>query len=85
MFGYGFIGSIILGAIAGAIAGKLTRGQGFGCWINIFVGIVGGVLGSFLFSLVGIQGTFGLIGNLAVAILGSCVFLWLLSLFTPRS
>ncbi len=79
---YGFIGSLILGAIAGLIAGKLTRGRGFGCWINIIVGIIGGVVGNLLFSLLGFDGTFNIIGDLVVSVIGACLFLWILSKIT---
>ncbi len=46
----GWIGYIIIGAIAGWIAGKIVKGGGSGILMNIVIGIVGALLGGFLLS-----------------------------------
>lgn len=47
----GWIGYIIIGAIAGWIAGKLVKGGGSGILMNIVIGIVGALIGGFLLLL----------------------------------
>ncbi len=46
----GWIGYIIIGAIAGWIAGKIVKGSGSGILMNIVIGIVGALVGGFLLS-----------------------------------
>ena len=46
----GWIGYIIIGAIAGWIAGKIVKGGGSGILMNIVIGIVGALIGGFLLS-----------------------------------
>jgi len=41
----GWIGYIIIGAIAGWIAGKIVKGGGSGILMNIVIGIVGALIG----------------------------------------
>ena len=57
-----FLWFIIIGIVAGYVAGKIMRGGGFGLIVNLVVGIIGGVLGGWLFSLLGIYSTGGIIG-----------------------
>ena len=70
--------------MAGYVAGKIMRGGGFGLIVNLVVGIIGGVLGGWLFSLLGIYSTGGIIGSLVVATIGAIVLLWIVSLFSGR-
>ena len=74
----------IIGIVAGYVAGKIMRGGGFGLIVNLVVGIIGGVLGGWLFSLLGIYSTGGIIGSLVVATIGAIVLLWIVSLFSGR-
>ena len=46
----GWIGYIIIGALAGWIAGKIVKGGGSGILLNIVIGIVGALIGGFLLS-----------------------------------
>ena len=66
-----FLWFIIIGIVAGYVAGKIMRGGGFGLIVNLVVGIIGGVLGGWLFSLLGIYSTGGIIGSLVVATIGA--------------
>ena len=77
-----FLWFIIIGIVAGYVAGKIMRGGGFGLIVNLVVGIIGGILGGWLFSLLGIYSTGGIIGS--VATIGAIVLLWIVSLFSGR-
>ena len=79
-----FLRFIIIVIVAGYVAGKIMRGGGFGLIVNLVVGIIGGVLGGWLFSLLGIYSTGGIIGSLVVATIGAIVLLWIVSLFSGR-
>ena len=79
-----FLWFIIIGIVPGYVAGKIMRGGGFGLIVNLVVGIIGGVLGGWLFSLLGIYSTGGIIGSLVVATIGAIVLLWIVSLFSGR-
>ena len=79
-----FLWFIIIGIVAGYVAGKIMRGGGFGLIVNLVVGIIGVVLGRWLFSLLGIYSTGGIIGSLVVATIGAIVLLWIVSLFSGR-
>jgi uncharacterized membrane protein YeaQ/YmgE (transglycosylase-associated protein family) len=71
------IWTLVIGGLAGWIAGKIMKGSGYGILIDILIGIVGGWLGGFLFGLIGI-GAHNIIGELAVAIVGAVVLIWLI-------
>ena len=57
----GIIWFIIIGALAGYLAGKLLKGGGFGLLVNLVVGIIGGVVGGWIFGLLGINASGGLV------------------------
>lgn len=46
----GWLGYIIIGALAGWIAGKIVKGAGSGILMNIVIGVVGALIGGFLLS-----------------------------------
>ncbi|MBO9455267.1 GlsB/YeaQ/YmgE family stress response membrane protein [Paracoccus sp. R12_1] len=76
MEGFGWILSIILGAIAGWIAEKIMKSD-HGLLMNIILGIVGALVGNWLFRLI-LGGTAGgAIGQLVVAVIGACILIWL--------
>jgi uncharacterized membrane protein YeaQ/YmgE (transglycosylase-associated protein family) len=50
MTSVGWIGYIIIGAIAGWLAGKIVKGGGSGILMNIVIGVVGALIGGFLLS-----------------------------------
>ncbi len=71
-----FIWWIIVGLIAGWAAGKIMRGGGYGPLMDIVLGIVGAVVGGWLLGALGIH-AYGLIGTIAVAIVGAVFLIWL--------
>ena len=73
MEGFGWIMTIILGAIAGWIAEKVMKFD-TGLIMNIVLGIVGALVGNFALGLLGI-GLGGLLGQLIVAVAGACVLI----------
>ena len=77
----GWLGWIIIGGIAGAIAGRLMRGEGFGIIGDIIVGIIGGLVGGLLLGLF-VNATVGIIGTFITALVGACILVWLIHLFT---
>ncbi len=73
----GWIGYIIIGAIAGWIAGKIVKGGGSGILVNIVIGIVGALIGGFLLSFFLDTAAGGWWFTLFTAILGSVILLWI--------
>lgn len=81
----GWIGYIIIGALAGWIAGKIVRGGGAGILMNIVIGIVGALIGGFLLSFFVDTASGGWWFTLFTAILGSVILLWIVGLVRGRS
>ena len=73
MEGFGWIMTILLGAIAGWVAEKVMKFD-TGLIMNIVLGIVGALVGNFALGLLGI-GLGGLLGQLIVAVAGACVLI----------
>jgi uncharacterized membrane protein YeaQ/YmgE (transglycosylase-associated protein family) len=82
MEGYGWIISIILGALAGWIAENVMKFD-TGLLMNIVLGIVGAMVGNFLLSLIGV-GLTGIVGQLIVAILGACILIYVYRMIKSR-
>lgn len=75
MEGFGWILTIILGALAGWIAEKIMKTDQ-GLLMNIVMGIVGALFGNWLArTLFGTTGD-GIIGQLVVAVIGACILIW---------
>lgn len=74
---------IVFGALAGWIASLIMGAdERMGAVANIVVGILGAVVGGFLFGLFGLGGVDGFnVWSVLVAVVGSVVLLWLVSLF----
>jgi len=76
--GVGWIGTLVIGALAGWIAEKVTKSD-MGLIMNVIVGIIGSYIGAFLANALGIRlgelfsGWF--VGNLIVAAIGAIVLL----------
>lgn len=73
----GWIGYIIIGALAGWIAGKIVRGSGDGLLMNIVIGVVGALIGGFLLSFFLNTAGGGFFFTLFTAVLGSVILLWI--------
>jgi uncharacterized membrane protein YeaQ/YmgE (transglycosylase-associated protein family) len=74
----GWIGYIVIGALAGWIAGSLVKGGGSGILTNILTGIAGALVGGFLLSFFVDTAAGGWWFTLFTAILGSVILLWIL-------
>ena len=77
----GWIGYIIIGAIAGWIAGKIVKGSGSGILMNIVIGVIGALIGGFLLSFFLDTAGGGWWFTLFTAVLGSVILLWIVGMF----
>jgi len=75
MPGVGFIGMLVIGALAGWIAERAMN-RNHGLLTNILVGIAGSFVGGTLAGIAG-QAFYGFVGNLIVATLGAILILWI--------
>ncbi len=73
----GWIGYIIIGALAGWIAGKVVKGGGSGLLRNIVIGVAGALVGGFLLSFFVDTAAGGWWFTLFTAVLGSVILLWI--------
>jgi uncharacterized membrane protein YeaQ/YmgE (transglycosylase-associated protein family) len=76
----GWIGYIIIGAIAGWLAGIAMKSK-YGLLTDIVVGVVGALIGGFLLSFVVDTASGGWWFTLFTATLGAIILLWVLRLF----
>lgn len=84
MTGIGWIGSLIIGALAGWIAEKIMKTDQ-GLLMNIVLGIVGAlVLNALLFAVLGTT-LGGWIGQLIVAAAGACLLIYVVRLVRGRT
>jgi uncharacterized membrane protein YeaQ/YmgE (transglycosylase-associated protein family) len=81
----GWIGYIIIGAIAGWIAGKIVKGSGSGFLMNIVIGIIGALVGGFLLSFFFNTAAGGWWFTLLTAVIGSVILLWIVGLVQRRT
>jgi uncharacterized membrane protein YeaQ/YmgE (transglycosylase-associated protein family) len=85
--GVGWVGTLLIGAVAGWMAEKLTKSD-MGLIMNIIVGIIGAYIGGFLANAAGIQlgeivsGWFW--GNLLVSVVGAVILLIALKVLRGR-
>jgi uncharacterized membrane protein YeaQ/YmgE (transglycosylase-associated protein family) len=82
----GWIGWIILGAIAGWLASVIMgTDDRQGCIVNIVVGIIGALIGGLIMNFIGGQGVTGFnLWSLLVAVLGAVVLLAIANMFSGR-
>lgn len=83
MEGVGWIGAIIIGALAGWIAEQIMKTD-HGLLMNIVMGIVGAIVGNFLLMLIFGATWGGIIGQLVVAVIGASLLIWLYRLIRGR-
>ncbi len=82
MEGFGWIMTIILGALAGWIAEKVMKFD-TGLLMNIVLGIAGALVGNFLLAALGLAFG-GLIGQLVVAVAGACLLIYVYRMIKSR-
>ncbi|MGI9511274.1 MAG: GlsB/YeaQ/YmgE family stress response membrane protein [Anderseniella sp.] len=82
MVGFGWIMTIILGALAGWIAEKVMKFD-TGLLMNIVLGIAGALVGNFLLAALGLAFG-GLIGQLVVAVAGACLLIYVYRMIKSR-
>lgn len=81
-----FIGWVVIGGLAGWVASLLVKDKGHGLLLNIIIGVLGAFIGGFVFELIGGTGVTGFnIWSFFVALAGSIIFLWLISLVNRKS
>ena len=86
--GVGWVGTLLIGAVAGWIAEKLTKSD-MGLIMNVIVGIIGAYIGGFLANLAGIQlgeffhGWFW--GNLLVSVVGAVILILVVRMLRGRA
>ena len=81
----GFIGWLIIGALAGWIASMIMGKGGFGLIGDIIVGLIGAVIGGFLVGLFDPKLDLGNASwyiSLIVSIIGALVLIWIVRFFT---
>ena len=76
---FGLIIGLLIGGIAGWLAGKVMNSEG-GMMRNI---ILGGIVGNAVLGMIGIHGS-GFIGKIIVALVGSCIVIWLVNNLSKR-
>ena len=76
----GWLGYIVIGAIAGWIAGKIVKGSGSGILMNIVIGVIGALIGGYLLSFFFNTAAGGWWFTLFTAVIGSVILLWLVGL-----
>ncbi|MEK6773084.1 MAG: GlsB/YeaQ/YmgE family stress response membrane protein [Bdellovibrionota bacterium] len=72
---------LIIGLISGWLAGVLVQGHGLGTLGNIVIGVIGSFLGGYIFNMSGVN-TYGLLGSIAMSVVGAVVFLLIVGLFS---
>ena len=81
---YGFLGWIVIGAVAGALAKWIMPGKDpGGCLVTIALGIAGALLAGFIGNAVGWYSQ-GQAGGFIAATLGAILLLWLYRLLMRR-
>jgi uncharacterized membrane protein YeaQ/YmgE (transglycosylase-associated protein family) len=79
----GWIGAILIGAIAGWLAEKITRSN-MGLITNIILGVIGAGLASFIFSKLGVQvGGSAWLAYLVCGFVGACILILATRLIAP--
>ena len=76
---------LIIGAMAGFLASTIMKGKGLGLTGNelvddIILGIIGAFVGGWLLGTLGVQIGSGIVGEIIDAVIGACVFIFLVRL-----
>ena len=76
MEGIGWIGAIVIGALAGWIAEQIMKTE-HGLLMNIVMGILGAIVANAILVFVFGNTLGGWIGQLIVAVIGACLLIWI--------
>ncbi len=79
----GILSWIVVGLVAGWLAGVAMRGHGFGILRDVIVGLIGALVGGFLGGFF-VSGNTGFIGSIVVALIGACVLIAVVNVFSRR-
>jgi len=76
----GIVAWVAVGVFAGLLAGKLMGGGNFHLVLELALGAIGALIGGFLYGLImqsetGVGGDTGFWASVAIAFVGSCLFL----------
>lgn len=82
---HSLIGIIVIGIIIGWVASKLVHGKGMGILGDMVVGILGAFIGNVLADKLHIHIADGMLGTLALSLLGSVVLLVVIRLLKPAN
>lgn len=70
----GLIAWIVVGLIAGWLAGAVMKSER-GILGDIIVGLIGALIGGFVFTVLGLGGSAGLVGSIIVATIGAILLI----------
>lgn len=79
------VGIIVVGIIIGWVASKLVHGKGMGILGDMVVGILGAFIGNILADKLHIHIADGMLGSLALSLLGAVVLLVVIRLLKPSN
>lgn len=82
---HSLIGIIVIGIVIGWIASKLVHGKGMGILGDMVVGILGAFIGNILADKMHMHIADGVIGSLALSLLGAVVLLVVIRLLKPAN
>ena len=82
--GVGWIGAIIIGAIAGWLAEQVMKSD-MGIFMNIILGIVGAVVLNAILAAVGFSFGTGLIAYLITGFIGACLLIFIFRAIRGRT
>ena len=81
--GVGWIGAIIVGAVAGWLAEQFMKSN-MGLFMNIILGIVGAIVLNAILAAIGLSFGTGLIAYLITGFIGACLLIAVARLFRGR-
>lgn len=82
---HSLIGIIVVGIVIGWIASKLVHGKGMGILGDMVVGILGAFVGNILADKMHLHIADGVLGSLALSLLGAVVLLVVIRLLKPAN
>lgn len=74
---------LLIGLFAGWLANILVKGRSRGILINLIIGVLGAFLGNFVAGILGL-GSGNLIGQIAIAVGGAVLLLFLINIIKSK-